>query len=653
METNVKKILVTFKTHLDIGYTHPASHVLDKYMNDMIPAAIKTARELREAGGEERLVWTTGAWLIDEYLRTQSPEKVQEMKETIHAGDIRWHGIPFTMHTDIMSAELFEYGLSLSQHLDSEFGKKTIAAKMTDVPGHSKALIPSLKKAGIELLHIGVNRASMTADVPELFRWQCDSGEMINVMYQPSYGNFSMIGDSDMALYFAHTGDNRGCQSKEKIFSLYAKLKEQYPEAEIIAADLNTLALAIREIEDTLPIITDEIGDTWIHGPASDPKLIAHYKALERLFIDLPEGTDKDALGRGILMIPEHTWGLNGMPNLTDHTYFKRTVFEEMKKTVPSFARMESSWQEMRDYIPKTIAKLSPEVKAKAERAVSDTVRLPANTEGGRKLELCELSAGELALGEKITLGKFILAFNRQGEIVWLEKEGRMIADPKHRLMTLIYEQFGDENYKRFYLDYIRHEYEPGGTNALEDFTKVGMHHGIDGYKRYEPQEVEILAYDDRIVVKYQFPEQAVNEFGCPAAFDLVITADGDDLHFDLAWFDKAANRMAEAIWVGFKPIAEEKKIRKFKQCIDPKKVVKNGQCRLHGTDYGVVYKDLSIETLDACLVAPQEPSILNFTNAKPLDEDPIHFNLFNNVWGTNFPQWFGEDARFRFILHA
>lgn len=650
----VEKILLIFKTHLDMGYTKMAAEVLADYMNLMLPAAVQTAKELREAGGEQRLVWTTGSWLIAEYLRTQSPEKVQAMKEAIQAGDIRWHGIPFTMHTDFMSAELFEYGLSISQKLDAAFGKKTISAKMTDVPGHSKALITSLCKAGIEFLHIGVNPASMPADVPDIFRWQCDSGETINVMYQGAYGDFSLIGDSGVAMYFAHTNDNLGCQSKEEILALYAKLHAEYPDAQIVAADLNDLAMAVRDIEDTLPVITDEIGDTWIHGPASDPKLIAQYRALERLFITLPDGEDRDALAQGLLMIPEHTWGLAGSTNLKDYAWFERKVFEEKRKTEPSFARMEASWQEMRDYLPKAVERLSPDVKRAAERALAETVRKPAETCGGHTLALPELSAGDLALSEKVQLGGFSLAFNRQGEIVWLEKDGRRMADAKHRLMTLVYEQFGDEDFKRFYLDYIRYDgYAPFTMGALDDFTKIGMHRGVDGYRCYEPKTAEVVVFENRIVVKYHFAEEAVKLFGCPKLFDLVLTANGNDLCFDLAWFDKAANRMAEAIWVGFRPAAEEKTIRKFKQCIDPKKVVRNGQCRLHGTDFGVVYRDLSLETLDACLVSPQEPSILHFTNVKPQDEDPVHFNLFNNVWGTNFPQWFEGNARFRFVLHA
>lgn len=111
-----------------------------------------------------------------------------------------------------MSEDLFKYALSISQELDKTFGKKTIAAKMTDVPGHTKAIIPHMKNAGIEFLHIGVNPASAVPKVPALFRWQADNGDKINVMYNAAYGEFSKIGDTGTAVYFAHTGDNNGIE---------------------------------------------------------------------------------------------------------------------------------------------------------------------------------------------------------------------------------------------------------------------------------------------------------------------------------------------------------------------------------------------------------------------------------------------------------
>jgi hypothetical protein len=45
------------------------------------------------------------------------------------------------------------------------------------------------------------------------------------------------------------------------------------------------------------------------------------------------------------------------------------------------------------------------------------------------------------------------------------------------------------------------------------------------------------------------------------------------------------------------------------------------------------------------------EPSLLNFNNRQPSLKKGMHFNLYNNVWGTNFRMWYDEDARFRFAL--
>ncbi len=116
-----------------------------------------------------------------------------------------------------MNKELFEYGVSLSRKLDAHFGMKTIAAKMTDVPGHTIAMVPILAANGIRFLHIGVNPASTKPDVPTMFWWQAAGGEKLLVMYNNDYGQLTEIGNSGAAVYFAHTGDNCGPQSVEQI----------------------------------------------------------------------------------------------------------------------------------------------------------------------------------------------------------------------------------------------------------------------------------------------------------------------------------------------------------------------------------------------------------------------------------------------------
>lgn len=633
---NINKIIVLFKTHLDIGFTDFSANVTKKYINEFIPNSISVANELK-ATSESRLIWTTGSWLIYEYLKQQPAEQAEKLRKAIADGDICWHGLPFTTHTELMSKELFEYGLSLSKRLDDEFGKKTVAAKLTDVPGHTKAIIPLLKKAGIEFLHIGVNPASTVPDVPPLFRWKADTGEEITVMYNDGYGKFSKIGNSGVAVTFAHTGDNAGVQSAEQIEKVYADIRAEYPNAEIIAGNLNDVAVVAESIADSLPVITAEIGDTWIHGVGTDPFKVSVFKGLERFWKRMPDCQDKEKLAAALIMIPEHTWGLNVHTNLGDHEHYDRDSFNEYRKTAANFRRMEESWLEQRNYLLNAVNGLSPENKNECLKIISQSKR----SNGLKRYPAA------IPNGTETELGGYKFIFNNRGEIVSLKNGDKVIADDKHRLCTLIYEQFCADDYERFHSQYNRCE----EVWCYEDFTKPGIEDGSECYCRYMPQSAAVYPVDDTLLIRYMFPKAAHKKFGCPLAFDMIVSIAGGEIHFDLAWFCKPANRVAEALWFGFHPIAENKRISKLGGLIDPVNVVNDGQCRLHATDFGVVYNGLSVETLDTALVAPSSPSLLNFNNEKPSDKDGIYFNLYNNVWGTNFPMWYDEDARFRFIM--
>jgi hypothetical protein len=72
---------------------------------------------------------------------------------------------------------------------------------------------------------------------------------------------------------------------------------------------------------------------------------------------------------------------------------------------------------------------------------------------------------------------------------------------------------------------------------------------------------------------------------------------------------------------------------------------------------YGLRYKDaqgsLALDTLDAPIVQLGEKSPIYFSHDQPDLAKGIHFSLYNNAWGTNYIQWFGENMRFRFALRA
>ena len=44
--------------------------------------------------------------------------------------------------------------------------------------------------------------------------------------------------------------------------------------------------------------------------------------------------------------------------------------------------------------------------------------------------------------------------------------------------------------------------------------------------------------------------------------------------------------------------------------------------------------------------------SPLNFTFQQPDLKAGVHFSLFNNAWGTNYPQWCGGNWMYRFHLN-
>jgi hypothetical protein len=140
-----------------------------------------------------------------------------------------------------------------------------------------------------------------------------------------------------------------------------------------------------------------------------------------------------------------------------------------------------------------------------------------------------------------------------------------------------------------------------------------------------------------------------------------VLLPDADPVvRINFSCFDKPANRLPEAMWLSFLPQAPEPKgwmLEKVDRWISPFDVVRGGNRQMHAVFRAVRYRDgqgsFSIETLDAPVVALGEKSPIGYSTAQPDISQGIHFSLYNNAWGTNYIQWFGEDTRFRFVLRT
>ncbi|HEY3388179.1 MAG TPA: DUF5054 domain-containing protein, partial [Prolixibacteraceae bacterium] len=656
----INKVHLIFKTHLDVGFTNLAGKVVKTYMEEFIPGALSLSENLRQKNQTDRFVWTTGSWLIYEFLEKADPSMRKRMEKAIEYGDIVWHGLPFTLHSELADPSLYDLGIQLSVGLDKRFGTKTISAKMTDVPGHTRGIVPILAKNHIEFLHIGVNPASMPPDVPPLFVWRAPDGSEVVVMYQKDYGSQMIIPGTQTAVAICFTSDNHGPQKPEQIAQIYSDLRKQFPNAEIQASTFNAITVEVSAVRNQLPVITQELGDTWIHGAGSDPLKISQFREISRLRnkwlndkkLKFGDATDL-AFGIQLLMVAEHTWGLDVKTFLKDWDIYKPQDFEAARSK-PNFKLMEQSWNEKREYINTAISQLPTDNIKEAKQKLEDMKPVHINKSGFTKIN---------NVGNEIDTPFFELKIDKLtgGIIKFKDKAtGFDWASGENPLCLFSYQTFSKPDYDRFQNQYLTQKIEW----AIDDFGKTGQEVGNAISRTWTSSLKEAFIKKDNNGQNILLDLTITDEKGNPVGgsprniiVELFLPDKTKEMWVTLQWFNKPAYRLPEASWFSFIPTVQNGEwiIDKMGQPVNSRDVIKNGNRKLHAALEGVRFEsktnNCSITSLDAPLVAQGERNLLNFDNRLPEANEGVHFCLHNNVWGTNFVMWFEDDMKYRFVL--
>jgi hypothetical protein len=658
---DVKRVLVMFKCHLDVGFTDTQAGVTKKYFEVYYPAAMKRAAQMRESGAD-RYTWTTGSWLLYEYMEQASSDARKKMEAAIGAGDIAWHALPFSWQTEFIDRSMITGSLGFSKSLDSRFGRKTTGAKMTDVPGHTIGLIGPMAENGVTFLHIGVNSASTPPDVPDLFQWKDRTGATLTVMYQhKGYGGVVRIPGSDLAIAIEMADDNAGPHSMEEIRKIYADLRAQFPGAAITASNLSEIANAVSPYREQFPVVSEEIGDTWIHGVPSDPVKVTRYRELARLrrewiadgHIAVGDATDLVFL-RKFALSAEHTWGTDTKTYL-DHDHYKPTDLEEILEK-SGYQKMMTSWAEKRRNIDDAVASLPIPMRAQAVGRLAKLRPVQPGTEGlnvfkaAKDFETAHFTVG---LDEKT------------GAIRRLRGKGREWASAEHPLALFSYQTLSAEDYAKFMASYVTSK----ADWAPQDFGKPNIEHFGARSRTWTPTLVNCWSGESedghRLLARMKIDDAAAEKSGVVAwpekiYLELLFPKNEPVMKVAFYCFGKVANRLPEAMWLTFQPDAPEAKgwmLEKSDYAVDPLAVVSGGNRHMHALSKGISYKDANgsfvIDTLDAPVVALGEKSPIYFSKEQPDISKGLHFSLFNNAWGTNYIQWFGEDLRFRFEVRT
>jgi hypothetical protein len=634
-----------------------------KYFDQYFPQAIQVATSMRQAG-EDRYVWTTGSWLLYEYLEQATSEQRKRAEEAVAAGDLAWHALPFSWSTEMLDRSMIVGALGLSQSLDRRFGRTTTAAKMTDVPGHSRGIVGPLAKNGVKLLNIGVNPASTPPDVPSMFVWKDPDGASIMMMYHhKEYGGVVQAPGSHLAVAIEMRGDNAGPHSVDEIRKIYAELRKQFPNAKVTASNLSQIATAAEPYRSNLPVVTQEIGDTWIFGPPSDPVKVARYREAARLRREwiaqakfrVGDTTDLGLLRR-VLLAAEHTGGVD-TKRLEDYDHYTP---KDLAKAVdkPKFRWAETSWAEKRNDIDEGIANLPEPLRSQARKRIH--ALQPAEPE--------HAGLDPHQAGSEIETAHFVLALDpKTGAIRRLraKKTGRDWASPERPLALFSYQTLSQADYDRFIGSYILAK----TWWAPLDFGKPRIEQFGAKSRVWLPTLADCwagkVANGHRIVAQLHIADAEAESSGLVAwphqMYLEMLLADAEPaVQVNFLWFGKSANRLPEAMWLSFLPQAPDPQgwmLEKVDRLVSPFDVVRGGNRQMHALSKGIYYKDargsFAIETLDAPVAALGEKSPIYYSEAQPDMAKGIHFSLFNNAWGTNFVQWFGEDMRFRFILRV
>ncbi|KFC66968.1 Alpha-mannosidase [Devosia sp. LC5] len=623
---NTKRIHLVFKTHLDIGFTDHAAKVRRQYHEQFIPQAIATGEHFHAENAERpAFIWTTGAWLIWDHLNSQGPERVKRLERAIERGLIAWHALPFTTHTELMSPSVFRAGLSYARELDERFGKTTIAAKMTDVPGHTLGMVPLLVEAGVKFLHLGVNTASPVPTVPPIFRWQAPDGSEIVVMYQASYGETDFPAGADIGLSFAHTNDNIGPQSVGQTVEAVRALGHAQPDAEIVASTLDTFAAAMWERRDSFPAVTKEIGDSWIHGVGSDPAKVARFRALQRLYDEFEAELTPErlAFGRGLAMVAEHTWGVDIKTYLRDDRAWDRPAFEAARQSDYRFAYAEQSWAEQRGYLDAAVAALGQEDRALAEAAV-------------REPEV----VGALTAGHQLSDGGWVVTLDPvMGDVARIvSPAGVVIEGVDSSLLGYRYESYDWTELQRHLDSYLQHRLEW----AVLDHDKPGLARARTAVTQSFVPVLKGIAGRSAVG---EMPGLAHETLGAPRQIELTIRAlDARQLEISAVLRDKPANRMPEASFLSFTPgNATGWALCKMGLWQASDAIVERGGGQLQAVEaVRAVIGDVpvSVGLLDSALVAPAGADFMPFQLGRPDFSGGFRVNVHNNKWGTNFPMW-------------
>lgn len=696
-QQNVSHVHIVFSCHLDIGYNGISPvvgfihNVVNKYFDVYFPLALETATSFRKMYPNpdgDRYTFMTHSWLVSMYLDCPPSLGFHCPNETskssfiagLKRGDITYHAYPFNAELEAYAnAESLEMGLLLTQHYDTVLGvqHKSVVSQR-DVPGMTRASLPSWSKHGVKGVSIGVNGASAPPNVPQIFRWvdAVTNTSIIGMVNAGGYGGIARHPQLNHVLAMEWKTDNTGPHTVQEAMQVYQLLRSQFNGAKVFASTFDAFVDVVETLEQKgkvqLERVTAEMGDTWIYGYASDPLKMAQYRAFSSVLSPCIQSGHCDfkndwriVNASRFLMKPiEHTWGLPNVNGVFFMSCYDNVCFDKFRN-MTAFANCSQSYLEQRLYIDHALSALEDHpiatsvvkaLKQVESREPNLAGLTPVDTLNFTNVFTCDNATIQF---DFLTGAITNFATGPTRNVTW--------AVEGTALLAFTYSTYDLQSFSWFHDNYRYYPCGPFDFECDNSFVKDNLNASKPVRGNWFPSMKKLWWSQSqcRFVQQLTFQSYPTNSYGAPQLLWVDLQYQNGSMAVDINAMNKRSTRMPEALYVAFNSVQAQQEpflwsFTKLDQPVSPLHVMLNGSQAQHAVSQENSVQQqgvFSVSSLDAVLATTVQTPFpkLDLLNDDDL-EGGISFILHSNAWNTNFPLYYPYDSnvtnmRFRFRI--
>jgi len=370
---------------------------------------------------------------------------------------------------------------------------------------------------------------------------------------------------------------------------------------------------------------------------------------------------------RFLVKMAEHTWGL---PSERDTAHWSNSAFYPLRSSSQNFIDVVNSWVEQRQFVRLTIEALAdhPVVPAVLSELSLLTATKPDLTDFVQVSDMRTMFQCPVANIKA-------LQFGADGSVVRLNYNNIEWANDSYSLGSFLYTTYNDTDIQNFVKQY---EYWHG---AFTGYQKNNLTASAAPESKTWPVVLSALyqkkvAECDFYARIYMADTKSTMYYGAPAVIWLRYTVvplarTHTEVQVEMQWFSKSITRLPEALSLSFRAVPQTGynwSMWKMGQLVDPHNVILNGSQYQHVLDdngavfWSVVDQSLlAVRSLDVPVACPlligQDPRVYP-APIQPITSDVVGvaFNIYNNVWETNYILWYpyldsDSDFKARFVV--